>query len=175
MSIVLKAPLSGVLVPLDRVPDPVFAQRMAGDGVSLDPVSGELLAPIDGRIIQLHPAGHALTVGMTDGLEVMMHIGIDTVQLQGRGFTPRVRVGDTVKTGDVLIEFDVDFVATHTKSLLTQVIITSMERVASLTPATGKVTSNCLLCHGFHDERHPWDPNLRAKPVTRVAEGQRAP
>ena len=141
MSIVLKAPLSGVLVPLDQVPDPVFAQRMAGDGVSLDPVSAQLLAPIDGRIIQLHPAGHALTVGVEGGLEVMMHVGLDTVQLQGRGFTPRVRVGDTVRTGDLLTEFDADYVATHARSLLTQIIITNMDRVVSLTPGSGKVTA----------------------------------
>ena len=141
MSIVLKAPLSGVLMPIDSVPDPVFAQRMVGDGVSLDPVSAELLAPIDGGIIQLHSSGHAVTVASDRGLEVMMHIGLDTVRLKGRGFRPRVRVGDTVRTGDPLIEFDADYVATHAKSLLTQIIITSMERVASLAAGTGTVTA----------------------------------
>jgi multiphosphoryl transfer protein len=141
MSVVLTAPLSGVLVPIDCVPDPVFAQKMVGDGVSLDPVSSHLVAPIDGRIVQLHSAGHAVTVASDAGLEVMIHIGLDTVQLKGRGFTPRVRVGDTVRTGDPLIEFDADYVATHAKSLLTQIVVTSMDRVASIVPGAGTVTA----------------------------------
>ena len=141
MRVVLKAPLSGVVVPIEEVPDPVFAQKMVGDGVSLDPVSALLLAPVDGRVVQLHSAGHALTVATADGLEVMMHIGLETVQLKGRGFTPRVHVGDTVRAGDPLIEFDPDFIATHAKSLLTQIVITSMDRVKSIAPGTGTVTA----------------------------------
>jgi phosphoenolpyruvate-protein phosphotransferase len=139
MSVVLKAPLSGVVVPIEQVPDPVFAQKMVGDGVSLDPVSAQLLAPVDGRVVQLHSAGHALTLATADGLEVMMHIGLETVQLKGRGFTPRVHLGDTVRTADLLVEFDADFIATHAKSLLTQIVITSMDRVRSIVPATGTV------------------------------------
>lgn len=137
----LKAPLSGYLVPIDQVPDPVFARRMVGDGVSLDPVSDHLLAPCDGRVVQLHSAGHAITVGTDQGVEVMIHIGLDTVQLKGQGFTPRVRKGDTVATGDVLIDFDADYVALHAKSLLTQIVVTNLDRVASMTPASGSVTA----------------------------------
>jgi phosphoenolpyruvate-protein phosphotransferase len=139
MSVVLKAPLSGVVVPIEQVPDPVFAQKMVGDGVSLDPVSAQLLAPVGGRIVQLHAASHALTVATADGLEVMIHIGLETVQLKGRGFTPRVHRGDIVRTGDPLIDFDADFIATHAKSLLTQIVITNMDRVRSIVPATGTV------------------------------------
>jgi phosphocarrier protein FPr len=141
MRLVLKAPLSGVIVPIEQVPDPVFAQKMVGDGVSIDPVSAELLAPVDGRIVQLHSAGHALTVATADGLEVMIHIGLDTVQLKGRGFTPRVHVGDTVRAGDPLVDFTPDFIATHAKSLLTQIVITSMDRVKSIAAATGTVSA----------------------------------
>ncbi len=141
MRVTLTAPLSGSVVPIDQVPDPVFAQKMVGDGVSIDPISEALLAPCDGRIVQLHSAGHAVTVVTTEGIEIMMHIGLDTVQLKGQGFTPRVRAGDTVKTGDVLIEFDADYVATHARSLLTQVIVTNMERVASVRPTRGNVVA----------------------------------
>ena len=102
----VKAPLSGVLVPIDQVPDPVFAGKMVGDGVSVDPVSARLLAPCDGRVVQLHSSGHALTIASETGIELMIHIGLDTVDLKGRGFSPRVRVGDAVRTGDLLVEFD---------------------------------------------------------------------
>jgi len=139
--ILLKAPLSGHLMPIERVPDPVFAQKMVGDGVSIDPTSQRLLAPCDGRVVQVHSAGHAVTIDPGDGLELMMHIGLDTVQLKGRGFTPKVKAGDAVKTGDPLIEFDADYIATHAKSLLTQIVVTTMDRVASLTARSGDVTA----------------------------------
>ncbi len=139
--LVLKAPLSGVVVPLENVPDPVFAGRMVGDGVSIDPVTTSLIAPCDGRIVQLHSAAHAVTLAAADGVEILMHIGLDTVQLKGRGFTPRVKAGDTVRAGDVLIDFDADYVATHAKSLMTEVIVTSTDRVAAMRRVSGSVTA----------------------------------
>jgi phosphocarrier protein FPr len=140
-TLALTAPLSGYLVPIDQVPDPVFAQKMVGDGVSIDPVSQVLQAPCDGRVVQLHSAGHALTLATADGIEVMIHIGLDTVSLKGRGFTPKVRNGDRVARGDALIEFDADYVATHARSLLTQIVITNGDRVASLHAGTGRVSA----------------------------------
>ncbi|PSB14833.1 phosphoenolpyruvate--protein phosphotransferase, partial [filamentous cyanobacterium CCP2] len=135
----LMAPLSGHLVPIEQVPDPVFAQKMVGDGFSIDPTSQKLLAPCEGEVIQLHPSNHAVTVKTADGLEVLMHIGLDTVTLRGEGFSPRVKVGDRVKTGDILIEFDADYVALNARSLLTQVVITNSERVAKFAPYLGIV------------------------------------
>jgi phosphoenolpyruvate-protein phosphotransferase len=135
----LKAPLSGHLMPIEQVPDPVFAQKMVGDGISVDPVSQSLLAPCDGEVAHLHAAGHAVTVTTPEGIEVMMHIGLDTVALKGNGFTPKVKLGDKVATGDALIEFDADYIATHAKSLLTQVVITNSDRVAEFTPHSGNV------------------------------------
>jgi multiphosphoryl transfer protein len=139
--VLLRAPLSGILVPIEEVPDPVFAQKMVGDGISIDPVDTTLVAPCGGRVIQLHSAAHAVTIASDHGLEVLMHIGLDTVQLKGRGFTPRVKVGDQVREGDPLIEFEADYVATHAKSLLTQVVITTLDRVASMTRSTGTVVA----------------------------------
>ncbi|HSA48422.1 MAG TPA: glucose PTS transporter subunit IIA, partial [Candidatus Competibacteraceae bacterium] len=139
--ITLTAPLSGPLVPIERVPDPVFAQKMVGDGISIDPLDQCLRAPCDGQIVQLHPAGHAVTVATPQGIEVLMHIGLDTVGLKGSGFTPKVKAGDAVKTGDALIDFDADYVATHAKSLLTQIVITNSERVAAFAPRSGAVTA----------------------------------
>lgn len=129
----LVAPLSGLVVPLDLVPDPVFAQRLVGDGISIDPTSTTLLSPCDGLVSQLHRSGHAITVLAYGDLEVMIHIGLDTVNLKGQGFTPSVASGDRVRAGDPLIRFDADFVATHARSLLTQVVLTNMDRVTALT------------------------------------------
>jgi phosphoenolpyruvate-protein phosphotransferase len=139
--VLLRAPLSGVVVPIEQVPDPVFAQKMVGDGVSIDPIDTTLVAPCSGEVIQLHSAAHAVTIAAEHGLQVLMHIGLDTVQLKGQGFTARVKVGDRVRAGDRLIDFDADYVATHAKSLLTQVVVTTMDRVASMTPGTGTVTA----------------------------------
>ena len=139
--VTLIAPLSGPLVPIERVPDPVFAQKMVGDGISIDPLDQCLRAPCDGQVVQLHPAGHAVTVAAPQGIEVLMHIGLDTVGLKGSGFTPKVKAGDSVKTGDALIDFDADYVATHAKSLLTQIVVTNSERVATFTPRSGAVSA----------------------------------
>src|SRR6187200_362710 len=99
------SPLSGQVWLLERVPDPVFAQKMVGDGLSIDPTDAVLMAACDGEVVSLHAAGHALTLRMAEGLELLMHVGIDTVTLKGEGFKPRVKVGDKVKSGDPLIEF----------------------------------------------------------------------
>jgi phosphocarrier protein FPr/phosphocarrier protein len=132
------APLSGVLVDLASVPDPVFAQKLAGDGVSLDPTSAELLAPIAGVVTQLHPSKHAVAI-TSNGLELLLHVGIDTVMLKGEGFTAKVAKGDTVQAGQPLLVFDADLVAQKALSLLTQIVITNGERVKSMTPGSGLV------------------------------------
>ncbi|MBD3883110.1 phosphoenolpyruvate--protein phosphotransferase [Phormidium tenue FACHB-886] len=138
-SLALVAPLSGRLVNIENVPDPVFAEKMVGDGVSIDPISQTLVAPCDGEVIQLHPSRHAVTVRSPEGVEVLIHIGLDTVMLRGEGFEAQVRVGDRVRAGDPLIEFDADYVATHARSLLTQIVITNGEVVGQFAPQTGDV------------------------------------
>jgi phosphoenolpyruvate-protein phosphotransferase len=137
----LMAPLSGVMVQLDTVPDPVFAQKMVGDGVSIDPTSDELLAPFAGTVTQLHRAAHAVTVTGESGLQVLIHIGLDTVMLRGEGFTPLVKEGDAVTTGQPLIRFDPVVVGARAVSLLTQMVIANGELVTRYVPATGLVTA----------------------------------
>ena len=137
--ITLMAPLSGVLMPIEAVPDPVFARKIVGDGISLDPTTQILLAPCAGSVLNIHSAGHALTIGAEGGLEVLLHIGIDTVQLKGAGFTPRVKAGDKVTEGQPLIEFAADEVAKKARSLLTQIIITNPERVGAMRKYSGSV------------------------------------
>jgi phosphocarrier protein FPr len=135
------APLSGQVWALERVPDPVFAQKMVGDGVSIDPTDAMLVSPCDGEVVSLHAAGHAVTLRTPEGIELLMHIGIDTVMLKGEGFTPRVKPGDKVRAGAPLIQFDLDFLATHAKSLLTQIVVANSERVTSWERASGSVSA----------------------------------
>ncbi|WP_157670943.1 phosphoenolpyruvate--protein phosphotransferase [Chitinibacter sp. GC72] len=137
----LKAPLSGVMVPLEKVPDPVFAQKMVGDGISIDPTSNILLAPLTGKVTQLHSSKHAVTITAPSGIEVLMHIGLDTVMLKGHGFNAKVKEGDIVDVGQPLIEFDMDLVARKAVSLLTQIVITNSDQVAQFIPATGLVAA----------------------------------
>ncbi|MFA5138116.1 MAG: phosphoenolpyruvate--protein phosphotransferase [Elusimicrobiota bacterium] len=135
----LIAPLDGWLVPLDKVPDPVFAQRIVGDGVSIDPTSSVVLAPCAGVVVHIHSAGHALTLRTDSGLEVLVHVGVDAVQLKGEGFTPKVKAGDAVRTGQPMTEFDADLVGRKAKSLLTQLLVTNVEAAASISHASGSV------------------------------------
>ena len=135
------SPLSGQTWPLERVPDPVFAQKLVGDGVSIDPTDAVLLAGCDGEVVSLPATGHAVTLRTREGIEVLMHVGIDTVTMKGEGFHPRVKPGDSVRAGDPLIAFDLDFLATHTKSLLTQIVIANSDRVVSCERAGGCVSA----------------------------------
>jgi len=137
----LVAPLSGFLLPVDQVPDPVFAQKMVGDGIAIDPISNVLVAPCEGEIVQVHPSYHAVTVKTAAGIEILMHIGLDTVELRGEGFAPRVNLGDRVTTGTPLVEFDIDYVALHAKSLLTMVVVTNTDRIAEFVYQSGLVQS----------------------------------
>jgi phosphocarrier protein FPr len=114
---------------------------MVGEGISIDPLGNTLVAPCDGEVIHIHPAGHALTIRSADGLEVLTHIGLDTVHMKGEGFAVKVRVGDQVQAGEELITFDLDAVATNAKSLLTQMVIANSDLLAAFAPRTGLVTA----------------------------------
>lgn len=120
---VLAAPLSGIVVPITDVPDPTFSERMLGDGIAIDPISEILLAPCDGTITQLHKASHALTLTTPNGIEILMHIGLETVLLKGNGFTPMVKEGDKVRRGDKLIAFDQGYLVENAASLLTLIVV----------------------------------------------------
>ena len=117
------APVSGPLVPLECVPDPVFAGKVVGEGVAIDPVSDTVLAPFDGEIAHVHRARHALTLRSDLGPELLVHVGIDTVQLGGEGFEALVRQGERVRAGQPLLRFAPDPIARRARSLLTEVIV----------------------------------------------------
>jgi phosphocarrier protein FPr/phosphocarrier protein len=121
--LILLSPLSGWSTPLDEIPDPVFAGRMLGDGLAVDPTIGTLHAPCDGEIIALPQSRHAVTLRSRLGAEILMHIGIDTVGLAGEGFEAHVQPGSRVAAGERLITFDLDLIARRAKSLLTPVLL----------------------------------------------------
>ncbi len=119
----LVAPMKGWVAPLDEVPDPVFAERILGDGLAIDPTGSTVHAPCDGVVAS--SAKHAVTLRASNGAEILIHIGLETVALGGHGFVSHVREGRSVRTGDPLLTFDLDFLATHAKSLISPIILTN--------------------------------------------------
>ncbi|MGC5704299.1 phosphoenolpyruvate--protein phosphotransferase [Pseudomonas sp. NFXW11] len=132
----LLAPLSGVLLPLEQVPDPVFASRVIGDGLCIDPTSQTLCAPLSGVVSNLQHSGHAVSITGEQGQQILLHIGLDTVQLAGKGFTCLVQEGQQVSAGQPLIEFDADYLALHARSLLTLMLVVSGEALTTLVSGT---------------------------------------
>ncbi|WJQ00339.1 PTS glucose transporter subunit IIA [Geobacillus stearothermophilus] len=133
----ITAPLDGTIVPLEDVPDPVFAQNMMGDGIAIDPADGDVVAPVDGEIIQLFPTKHAIGLRSAAGVELLIHVGIDTVSMNGEGFTAYVKAGDRVKRGDRLLSVDLPLVREKAKSAVTPIIITNGDALESLEKKAG--------------------------------------
>ena len=121
----LTAPLAGWSLPLADVPDPVFAERMAGDGIAIDPTGNVLCAPCDTEIVAIQPTKHALTLRTAIGAELILHVGIDSVELGGAGFEPLVQAGQRVRAGEPLLRFDLDVVARRAKSAITPIVVAS--------------------------------------------------
>lgn len=122
-AITLAAPLAGWAMPLTEVPDPAFAQGLVGTGMAIDPTVNELRSPCDGVVLSVHRARHACTVRAASGAEVLLHLGVDTVGLNGEGFTAHVRDGQAVKAGDPLISFDMDLVGSRAQSLVSMMVV----------------------------------------------------
>jgi phosphotransferase system HPr (HPr) family protein len=124
--LVLLSPLDGWAAPLAEVPDPVFAQAMMGDGAAIDPTGSVLHAPCDAVVASLHASRHAVGLRAAGGLELLLHIGLETVALNGEGFTVQVAQGQQVRAGDPLISFDLDLLARRAKSLISPMVITTL-------------------------------------------------
>ena len=122
---ILLAPLAGWSTPLDEAPDEVFASRLLGDGLAIDPTSATLCAPCDGELIVIAAARHAVTLRTPEGCEVLLHVGIDSVALGGQGFELHAQQGARVRAGEPLLSFDLDLLARRARSVLTPVIVTA--------------------------------------------------
>ncbi|WP_210136455.1 glucose-specific PTS transporter subunit IIBC [Staphylococcus sp. GDK8D68P] len=121
------APGNGQVIPLSEVPDQVFAQKMMGDGVGFIPADGKIVAPFDGTVKTIFPTKHAIGLESDQGLELLIHIGIDTVKLNGEGFESFVETDDRVHKGQVLMQIDLDYITAHAPSTVTPLIITNLE------------------------------------------------
>ena len=140
-NLTLVSPLHGWCAPLDETPDAVFAQRLLGDGVAIDPTEGVLYAPCDGEVISVAATGHAVALRAANGAEILLHVGIDTVALAGEGFHVHASVGARVRSGEPLLHFDLDALARRAKSLITPIVITNGERFSVANARVGRAVN----------------------------------
>lgn len=143
----IKSPMNGSYVPLEEIPDPVFAEKMMGEGFGIEPTDGEVAAPVAGVIMQVFPTNHAVGIKTDNGVEVLIHIGLETVAMEGRGFEGFVSEGDRVEVGDKLVVFDVDLVKEEANSTISPVIITNSDEMASfnIEPVTEAVKGETVV------------------------------
>jgi glucose-specific phosphotransferase system IIA component len=123
------APMQGLMMPLQDVPDPIFSGKMVGDGVAFFPDRGEVVAPVSGTVVHVHTSKHAIGIRTDEGLEVLLHVGIDTSHLQGKWFDCKVTEGERVEPGQLLLKFNIKKVKQHCKSLVTPMLVTNPDQV----------------------------------------------
>jgi PTS system glucose-specific IIA component len=126
------APMSGKVVELAEVPDKVFSAKMVGDGIAVEPSEGVVLSPFDGVVKQVFPTGHALVVESEEGLPLLIHIGIETVNLKGEGFKVIVSEGRAVKVGTPLVEFEMELIKKRGFPLVSPLVIPEMDLVEKI-------------------------------------------
>ena len=137
------APIVGEAVALDQVQDEVFSSGAMGKGIAIIPAEGRVYAPCDGRISTFFPTGHAIGIENADGADILIHVGMDTVKLDGKGFLPKAKEGDIVTKGQLLLEFDIEYIKSQGYSVTTPVIITNTDDFKEVTPvAEGKITKD---------------------------------
>ncbi len=132
------SPVSGKVIDLSKVPDEVFSQRLAGDGVAVEPTSTEIVAPADGVLTLIFNTNHAFALTLKNGVELLIHIGIDTVALNGKGFTRLAEQGTKVKAGTPIVRVDKDFIEKSGYSLVTLALITNTDIVKDINGAVGE-------------------------------------
>ncbi|RBP41542.1 PTS sugar transporter subunit IIA [Garciella nitratireducens] len=123
----LYSPLKGMIFPITQAPDEAFSQKMVGDGICIDPEDGLVVSPVNGTVTTILPSKHAIGIQTKKGNEILVHFGMDTVSLNGEGFTQRVKTGDKVKVGDLILEVNLQKIRDKVPSLITPVVITNME------------------------------------------------
>ncbi|WP_396266346.1 glucose-specific PTS transporter subunit IIBC [Halobacillus amylolyticus] len=137
------SPMKGRLLPITEVPDQVFSGKMMGDGFAIEPEDGKIISPINGKVLNVFPTKHAIGLQADNGMEILIHIGIDTVKLKGEGFTALIEEGDTIKQGQALMEVDLEYVKENAPSIMTPIVFTNLSEGQSVeVKATGEVKHN---------------------------------
>lgn len=131
----VKSPVRGKIIPLSEVNDETFASEMLGVTSAVEPEDGRIVSPCDGKVINVFDTGHAVCIATKSGGELLIHIGVDTVKLNGKGFTKKVSDGDQVHAGDVLIEADLNMIRSEGYPATTMVILTNADQYSEVTKA----------------------------------------
>lgn len=135
----IAAPLKGAAVPISEVNDPAFAEEMLGKGMAIKPIEGKVYAPFDGVVSLVFDTKHAVSLVSEKGAEVLIHIGLDTVMLNGVYYTVYVEVGEAVKKGDLLMEFDIEAIKTAGYDTITPVLVCNADDYKDVVRTTGKM------------------------------------
>lgn len=140
-AILIYAPAAGKILPLDKIEDPVFSSEALGKGCAIDPAGDEIVAPFDGIVLKIAQTKHAVSLRSNDGVELLIHVGMDTVELKGLGFSPMVHEGDTVKKGQILLKFNHTAIAAAGYRVTTPLVITNTKDYFQITVlASGSVS-----------------------------------
>jgi len=144
----ITSPISGNVISLDNVPDQVFSKRIVGDGAAIEPNDGLVLSPCNGKIAQIFRTNHAIVIVSDDGLEILIHLGLDTVELNGYGFERISQVGAIVKIGDLIMRIDLNKVKDMNKNTITPVIILNTDNISGIKICEGiKIAGKDELMH----------------------------
>lgn len=136
------APLEGQAVALTEVPDPTFAEAMLGNGIAIVPVSGKVVSPVDGTVDMMFDTGHAVSLVSDSGIEILIHIGLETVSLEGKPFKIAVKNGDKVKKGQLLVEADLEAIKAAGLPIITPVVICNTDNYPEFKTNIGKAVTN---------------------------------
>ncbi|BAB12786.1 PTS glucose transporter subunit IIA [Buchnera aphidicola str. APS (Acyrthosiphon pisum)] len=135
------APLSGDIINIEDVPDPVFSKKIVGDGIAIKPSSNRILAPVNGTIGKIFETMHAFSIISEDNVELFIHFGIDTVKLKGEGFKKKAKDNQKVKIGDEIIILDLEFIKEKAESILTPVVISNIENFKKIKKSSGTIAA----------------------------------
>lgn len=138
---IIYATQTGIIVPLSEVPDDVFREKILGDGIAIIPNNNKVLSPVSGTVINVVDTMHAFCLKTSDNLEIIVHIGIDTVALEGKGFKSNIKEGDKVKVGDELCTVELEYLKTMGNPLHTFTLILNPDMVKNMIPSTGETVA----------------------------------
>lgn len=136
------APMAGKAVPITEVPDPTFAEGMLGNGIAIEPVEGKVYAPCDGTVGMMFTTGHAVSMVADNGAEILIHVGLETVSLEGKPFTVHVANGDKIKKGQLLIEVDLDAIKAVGLPTITPMVVCNTDEYPTFNTFVGKNVTN---------------------------------